>query len=194
MIPFLQIANRAFRRLPTVQSLRRFQRNKGGATAIEFAALAFPFFLLLFAIIECSLFFFAGQLLESAVDDVGRRVRTGQLDNSMTESQFKAAICTETAILFECGKLKIDLKVAAKFEDLQDPPTPVAGEIDESKYTFTPPCPEQIAMITVTYTWPVFTNYVAAHLSKLNDGSALLNALAVFRTEPYPAKAGGAAC
>jgi hypothetical protein len=46
-------------------------------------------------------------------------------------------------------------------------------------------------MITASYEWPVFTNYVAAYLSDLNNGNALLNAIAVFRTEPYPAQGGG---
>jgi Flp pilus assembly protein TadG len=166
--------------------VRRFKRNEDGATAVEFAILAFPFFLLLFAIIECSLLFFAGQMLESAVDDVGRRVRTGQLDDTMNAQQFKLEICGATALLFNCDRLNVDLKVAATFDELDDPPVPEDGEVDHSSYTFQAPCPEQIAMITVSYEWPVFTNYVAAQVSKLNSRNALLNAMAVFRTEPYP--------
>ncbi|MFZ1815548.1 MAG: TadE/TadG family type IV pilus assembly protein [Rhizobiaceae bacterium] len=171
--------------------VRRFRKEDDGTTAIEFAMLAFPFFLLLFGIIECSLLFFAGQMLESAVDDVGRRVRTGQLDNTMTEQQFKDEICTATALLFDCDDLAIDLKIAATFDDLEEPPIPDAGVVDHTAFTFSAPCPEQIAMITVSTEWPIFTNYVAAHVSNLNSGNALLNAMAVFRTEPYPAAGGG---
>jgi len=166
--------------------VRRFNGNEDGATAVEFAILAFPFFLLLFAIIECSLLFFAGQLLESTVDDVGRKVRTGQLDDTLTADQFKLEICNATALLFDCGKLNVDLKVAATFDELDEPPEPEDGEVDHSSYSFQAPCPEQIAMITVSYEWPVFTNYVAAQVSKLDSRNALLNAMAVFRTEPYP--------
>jgi len=176
---------------PMPKIVRRFSKNKDGSTAVEFAILSFPFFLLLFGIIECSLLFFAGQMLESSVDQVGRKIRTGQLNNSMTEQQFKDEICSATSLLFNCNDIKVDLKVAATFDDLSDPPTPQNGQIDTSAYSFSAPCPEQIAMITVTYEWPIFTNYVAAHLSELNSGNALLNAMAVFRTEPYPAVGGG---
>ena len=171
--------------------VRRFSKNRDGSTAVEFAILSFPFFLLLFGIIECSLLFFAGQMLESSVDEVGRKIRTGQLNNTMTEQQFKDEICASTSLLFTCPDIKVDLKVAATFDQLQEPPTPQDGEVDTSAYSFTAPCPEQIAMITVTYEWPIFTNYVAAHVSELNSGNALLNAMAVFRTEPYPAQGGG---
>ncbi len=170
--------------------VRRFNGDREGTTAVEFAMLAFPFFLLLFGIIECSLLFFAGQMLESAVDDVGRKIRTGQLDDTMTESEFKAEICTATSLLFDCDEVKVDLKVAATFDELDDPPEPEGGALNTSDYSFTAPCPEQIAMVTVTYEWPIFTNYVAAHVSNLNSGNALLNAIAVFRTEPYPAQSG----
>ena len=170
--------------------VRRFNGDREGTTAVEFAILAFPFFLLLFGIIECSLLFFAGQLLESAVDDVGRKIRTGQLDDTMTAQEFKTEICDATSILFDCDKLDVDLRVAATFDDLDNPPEPVGGEIDHSSYSFTAPCPEQIAMVTVSYEWPVFTDYVSAQISNLNSGNALLNAIAVFRTEPYPAHSG----
>ncbi len=169
----------------------RFGKQEDGVAAVEFAILAFPFFLLLFAIIECSLLFFAGQVLETAIDDVGRKIRTGQLNDTMTEAQFKAEICSATALLFTCNDIKVDLEVAATFEDLDDPPEPINGVLDTSAYAFMAPCPEQIAMITATYEWPIFTNYVQMHVSQLDSHNALLNAMAVFRTEPYPAVGGG---
>ena len=55
------------------RTIGRFRSNKKGATAVEFGLVAFPFFFLLTSIIEASLFFFAGQMLESAVDRVGRQ-------------------------------------------------------------------------------------------------------------------------
>jgi len=183
--------------------VRRFRKNQEGTTAIEFAMLAGPFFVLLFGIIESSLIFFAGQMLESAVDDVGRRVRTGQLDNSITESQFKTEVCNEAAILFDCTGIKIDLQVAAKFDDLGDPPTPDADDnsSDFSGYAFTAPCPEEIAMVTVSYEWPIFTYFAADNIYPQSAGAnnsafrkILLNAIAVFRTEPYPASATGRSC
>ena len=47
--------------------LRRFARRQDGAAAVEFAFIAAPFLALLFAILETSLVFFAGQTLEAAL-------------------------------------------------------------------------------------------------------------------------------
>ena len=191
---------RDFARAP--RFIRRFGNNESGVTAIEFAILGGPFFVLLFGIIECSLIFFAGQMLESAVDEVGRKVRTGQLNNTLTEAQFKQEVCTTAVILFECNDIKIDMKVAVEFDDLGDPPVPDGNNVtDYSGYSFTAPCPEEITMVTASYEWPIFTIYVSEGIypqAKGKSGSAyrkiVLNAISLFRTEPYPASAGGRAC
>ncbi len=181
------LANNAVARLrPLAGIVGRFRREKRGATAVEFALVAFPFFFLLSAIVESSLYFFAGQMLETAVDKVGRQVRTGQLDSNATEAEFKAAICSETALLFNCSGLMVDQRVAATFSSLGEPPGPTAGEYDPADFSYTAAGPSQIVRITATYEWPVFSNYVAAHLGDLNSGNAPLSAIAVFRTEPYP--------
>jgi Flp pilus assembly protein TadG len=183
--------------------VRRFRKNDDGTTAIEFAILAAPFFVLLFGIIESSLIFFAGQMLESSVDEVGRKVRTGQLNNTMTATQFRTEVCNSASILFDCAGIKIDLRVAAKFQDLGNPPIPNASTnaTNFSAYNFTAPCPEEIAMVTASYEWPIFTYFAADNIYPQSRGSnsaafrkILLNAVAVFRTEPYPAGSGGRAC
>ncbi len=166
--------------------VRRFKDDDDGATAVEFAMIAGPFFLLIFAIIESSIYFLAGQYLETAVDNVGRMVRTGQLDSSTTEAEFKTEICDNTSLLYDCDSLKIDLSIAATFDTLDDPPAPDAdGNYDSSSFGFTPPGASQIAMITVMYEWPILTNYAAPLMTNTSGKWALLTATAVFRTEPY---------
>lgn len=165
--------------------VRRFHKDDNGATAIEFAMLGLPFFALLMAIVETSLMFFAGQVLESSVDEVARKIRTGQLDNTMTQAELRTEICNESALLFDCGDINIDMKVVATYDELGDMPEPEDGELDPNEFTFTPAGPQQIVMVTVMSEWPVFTNYLAQYMSDLNTGNALLTAVAVFRTEPY---------
>lgn len=169
--------------LPKV--VRRLKDEEDGVTAIEFAMLAFPFFMLLMAIIETSLMFFAGQMLESSVDDVGRQIRTGQLDNGMTEDDLRDAICDEAKLLFTCSSIKIDMKVVAEFGDLGDRPAPEDGKLDDDDFGFQPAGPSQVVMVTVMTEWPIFTNYLQQYLSVLDSGNALLTAVAVFKTEPW---------
>lgn len=164
---------------------KKFGENSKGATAVEFGLVAFPFFFLLTAIIEASLFFFAGQMLESAVDRVGRKVRTGQLDSTTTQTQMKAEICSEASALFKCSGLLVDVSTAATFTGLGTPPGPSGGALDPADFGYSAPASGQIMRITVTYEWPVFSNYVAQHLADLGSGNALLTAMSVFRTEAY---------
>lgn len=166
--------------------LKRFKRNEGGATAVEFAFVGLPFFLLMFAIIEVSIFFFAGQVFESSIDTVGRMVRTGQLSASATEQQFKDIICGETASLFKCEGIHVDLTVVADFAAITPPPTPTDLATGLAGFQFTNPGPSQIVKLTVMYEWPVVTNYVASYLSSLDSRNALLTTIAVFKTEPWP--------
>ena len=55
---------------------RGFAHDESGVTAIEFGLLAVPFFSILGAILETSLVFLSGQVLESAVQDASRLIRT----------------------------------------------------------------------------------------------------------------------
>ena len=51
----------------SLRFLRRFRRAEKGATAVEFAMVAAPFFFLLFAMIEIAAVFFTSTVLENAV-------------------------------------------------------------------------------------------------------------------------------
>ena len=63
------------------KALRRFRRNRRGSAAVEFALVAPIFFALLFAIIETAIVFFAGQVLETGVQDSSRMIYTESGDS-----------------------------------------------------------------------------------------------------------------
>ncbi len=175
--------SRRLLQLPKI--VRRLKNEEDGATAVEFGMLAMPFFMLLLAIIESSISFFAGQVLESAVDDVSRKIRTGQLDQTMTEQTLRNEICAASAVLFTCEDINIDMQVVATYEDLGDRPKPVDGVVDPDDFNFESAGPRQIVMVTVVTEWPIYTNILQKYLSNLDSGKALMTAVAVFRTEPY---------
>ena len=60
--------------------LRRVLRNEDGATAVEFALIAAPFFFLLFAMLEVAAVFFTGTVLENAVLEAARQLRLHRLE------------------------------------------------------------------------------------------------------------------
>ncbi|SNY91818.1 TadE-like protein [Cohaesibacter sp. ES.047] len=82
---------------PAVAS--RFSRDEDGATAVEFALVAAPFFGMLFVIISIAHFFWTGASLEDAVQEAGRQIRVGRVEAAgMGQGEFKDFICTYLTI------------------------------------------------------------------------------------------------
>lgn len=160
---------------------RAFARSTSGATAVEFALLAIPFFVLFFSIIEIALLFMGGLVLDQAVDRIGRQVRTGQLDSTdMTEETFRKLVCDQVSMLLKCSDLKLDLRAYTKYADI-DPKPPANG--DYSAFRWERGGPGKIMALRVYYQWPAITDMMRA---KAGTGSSFqLAGVAAFRTENY---------
>ncbi len=102
------------------QLLRRFRRNRGGSTVVEFALVAPMFFALLFAIIETAFMFFASQVLETVTQDSARMIMTGQAQNAAyTQAQFKTYVCSKVAALFDCANgISVDVQSYPQFSNV----------------------------------------------------------------------------
>lgn len=181
-----------FGRRRILNAINKYKRNENGTTAVEFAIVGGPFLLLLFAIIETSLFFFASQYLESTVDDVTRKLRTGQMKSINTAEEFKTAVCAEVVALFDCdNKMRFRVETALKFDGLDSPPGTDPddydgdGNLKDSEFYFQKPGPVEVLQVTATYLWPIYTNYSAPLTPDGEGGYALINATAVVRTEPF---------
>jgi len=93
--------------------IRRYLKNREGATALEFALLILPFSFLIFGIIELAILFFFNSTLNHATAEVSRQIRTGQFQSTCSngEAEFKAAVCSYMAGLGDCdGRLRIEVK------------------------------------------------------------------------------------
>jgi Flp pilus assembly protein TadG len=67
----------------------RLARDTRGATIVEFAIVALPFFAILFAVLSASLTFFAQQSVETVTATLGRSLLTGETRaGTMTKAQF----------------------------------------------------------------------------------------------------------
>lgn len=105
----------------------KFNKNEEGATAIEFAFVAIPFFALLFGIIELALVFFISSSLSHATSEAGRIIRVGNFQACGEEDEFKALVCSSMKGLGNCWKnVRIDVVDGASFKtiSLPDPPPP----------------------------------------------------------------------
>lgn len=175
----------------------RFRRDKNGSAAIEFALLAFPFFLMIFAIIETCLTFGAEQTLNYAVDKLGRQLRTGQItfatgnSTDMTEDEFRAALCEEIKIFFSCGtdmdtRLFVDLQSYTTFADIPKDVPVTAGELDDSGFAFNPGGPSTINMLRAYYIRGIAVDMFRPYLANIKkDGDSQTNHYLIVATTAY---------
>lgn len=177
-----------FPRLKKPRLLRRFARRKDGAAAVEFALVAVPFLMIMFAILETALVFFAGQVLETAAGDSGRLILTGQAQQKKFDAaKFKAEVCGKIYGLFDCeGGLQVDVRTYASFAAI-DTSKPIDKD---GKLTFTPAYapggPGDIVVVRLAYQWPVQFSVGGFSLADLAGEKRLLLATSAFRNEPFP--------
>ena len=185
--PALSPGKLILRRLFGQRGKRGFGKDERGVTAIEFGLLALPFFAIIGAILETSFVFLASQVLDSAVNDSARLIRTGQAQaNNYTAASFRSAICSELYGLFDCSAVKIRVSTVANFSSAT-----LGNVVDTTNGNWT--MVEQyddgaglsIILVEAYYKWPVFMDFFNFNLASLPDNTRLLSAVRVFRNEPF---------
>lgn len=167
--------------------LRRFRRDRKGQVAVQFAMIALPFFMMMFAIIETALIFFANQALETATQDTARLIMTGQVQlGGMTAGTFKSSLCGRLSGLIDCaGGVDVDVKSYPSFSNVS-----IANPISNGKYVnptgFSPGKAGDIVVVRTFYQWPTFVSGLGYDPGNLDNKKRLLVATAAFRNEPGP--------
>jgi Flp pilus assembly protein TadG len=173
-------------RLKAVRLARRFVRQQSGIAAVEFGMIAAPFLALIFAILETSLIFFAGQALETAVADSGRLIMTGQAQTQgFDQNAFKNAVCAKIYGLFDCANgVFIEVKSFTSFAAMTMP-TPTLDSngniVNNFGYDAGGPC--SIVLVRLFYQWPVYVSLLG--LGDNGGTKRMLIATSAFRNEPY---------
>lgn len=176
------VLDRARRRL--ARAAGRFARAEQGATAVEFALVAIPFLMLIFAIIELGLVFLVSVTLENAVIDVGRTIRTGQVQTSGgNAASFKTAVCNKMSWLgASCASaLSIDVRT---FADYTTSNTAAANTVMPTPMSWNPGSDGSVVLVRAYYTWPLITPLLNTGLQSAN-GKRIIYAATAFTNEPY---------
>ena len=183
----------------TPSSARRLLRSRDGAAAIEFALLAIPYFLIIFAIIETFVAYTGEQLIGNAVDTLARQLRTGEIKSDTTKDAFREKFCDEISILIHCDggdseRLILDVRSFSTYADI---PTTIPrvggasfGALDATD-AFQPGGSGTINMLRAYYRWEIITDLVRPYISNIRpaDGSLpkefLIVATATYKNEDY---------
>jgi Flp pilus assembly protein TadG len=174
-------------------SWRRLQKDETGATAVEFAMVAPLFFLMLGVILETGLMMFTEYVLQTSVQEAGRKVRTGQAqEKAMSASDFRKEICDLAGIIIDCGKINVDMRAMPNFTALAAT-TPSATNIGpKDDGTVVPTSfqcgrPMQAVSLIATYDWDFSIPYFMSFFgNRKGDTSRRLAGYAMFRNEPFP--------
>jgi Flp pilus assembly protein TadG len=184
--PYSRLRAWRARHAQRVAHLRRDQR---GSAAIEFAIVAPIFFFLMFVIAETALIFVAEQVMDNAVFESARLVRTGQAQlASMTKPQFKTDVCNRMSVFINCNSANfyLDVKSYPTFAAMVTTPpvNPDQTFQDDGTYDFGDP--NDIVVVRAYYKWP--TNKIFGSLSLSSpgmNGKRMIGSFAAFRNEPY---------
>jgi TadE-like protein len=173
----------------------RWLRNDRGATAIEFAIVAVPFFMLVLGTIGIGLYFFTTNSLEHGVEGAARKIRTGEAQKSgVTIGDFKQSVCDEAGSYIDCSKLSVLVQHASSWSalvpqscvDSKNEIVSSTGDSGDAIYDYTGGASE-IVLVTLCYQWDLAQSFSFLHLGAgtNGEGSAIMQASTAFRTEPY---------
>jgi Flp pilus assembly protein TadG len=178
------------RGLRVARAISRWREDHSGTTAVEFAIVGMPFLMFLYGIIGIGLYFTTMFTLENGLEQASRLIRTGQAQKAgMTDVQFKNVVCSYIPGCVDCqNKLLVNVRSFAEADM-----TPTIGRAEclnngslTNLTTYQPGTANQVVLVTLCFEWELGNKIPFIRLGDMSNGSRLIQAAAVFRTEPYP--------
>jgi Flp pilus assembly protein TadG len=182
---------RSLRRALRARGLR-WRRNERGSVAVEFAIIAPIFFFLMFVIAETALVFIAEQVMDNAVFETARLIRTGQVQQGgMSEADFKTQVCNRMSVFVNCSSTNfyLDVKKYADFASMDTSKPLNADETFKSPGAFDFGDAGEIVIVRAYYQWPTNKIFGSLSLKNMTNGKRLIGSFAAFRNEPFTATA-----
>lgn len=186
---------RLFRRSPL---FRRWKtRSRSGVAAIEFALVAPILFVLIMAVLETGLIYFAQFVMKDAVAKATRLIRTNQADSLTSAAAFRTYVCDTAGanlMLSSCdSKLgvyavsfssEISSFTATSFSNAVAASAVDADGNMTSAYDSGVVDACNVVFLRVSYGWGIVTPGLTWFLVNLSGNRHLLSVTEVFRNEP----------
>lgn len=185
-----------FKPMPRTFGLLRRRRpsllaDERGATAVEFGLLAIPFFTIIAGILQTSVIFLATQVLESAVHDAARQIRTGQIQSAGGGIEsFRSMVCGRLYGLFaDCNQLFVDVTEVTDFTSATAAPPVDPNCLTACEWTqverWVPGDGGKVILVQVYYRYPVIVQFGPLGMANMADGTRLMGTATVFLNEPF---------
>lgn len=163
-------------------------RDQRGSTALEFSALLLPFLMMVLTLFETGIFMYRDQIMEGAVQQAARDIRTGAVDFSGADgvAKFIANVCTDAFETSSNCLIGVDVRSIPSFSSFSSIPAltynPTTGAC--TNCTFATGTGDTIVVVRAVRS----TQFTIPGISSLmgQSQSPFLNYhTAVFRTEPF---------
>lgn len=186
-----------FRMCRTNRLRRRlgFAADKRGSTAVEFAIVAPLFLMMMFSTFEVGWFFFANSVVDAAVGDAARLIKTGQVQRWGGDNQDKLDtlyddICNVVKAFGGCdNKLTIEVKNFTSFAALAADTTAAtcadAPPDEVAAIPFEPGGELTIVRIRICYIYKTLNPAIGINMSEPGTNKRRLISTMIFRNEPY---------
>jgi Flp pilus assembly protein TadG len=149
--------------------------------------IAPPFLFLLMALFQIGLVFMANIVMENAMAEASRTIRTGQAQKgNFTQEQFRQRFCDALVGVIACdSNLLIDVQALPNFGavSLSWPIDPDGSWTAPGGYS--PGTGSEVVVVRAFYQYRVWLPFVGATLANLPNGRRLLASAAAFRNEPF---------
>lgn len=164
----------------------KFIGDSRGSAAIEFAILALPFFVVIFAIAEIAVMYFVDSGLDAALHKAVRQVRVGVAKTgSWDATKFKQVVCSELSYSFGCStELKVRAIVVTDMSSVTKT-SPISGGSLNVTEDFDLGDSSSYVLVQAFLPWnPVFKLYSVSS-AQLSDGSYVLGSAELIKNEPF---------
>ena len=170
-----------------IGSLKRrlglFHRKEDGATAVEFALIALPFFGLLSMVFETAAMLFTDISLQNGVNQTARLIRTGQVQTqSISQARFREILCGNVAFYIDCSKIRLYItkSTSPNFTNR----TNLMNATGETPQRWEVGAASEWTLVQVSYDWKLFIPQISM-LANVGSDTRRIVAGALFRNEPY---------
>lgn len=129
--------------------------------------------------------FLASTLLQGAVADAARLIRTGQLQSDADpETTFQEALCDMAGVLMNCSDFQYQVETLAAFSDADmEPETDDDGNLTETPFDLGGV--SDVVLVRVVYLYPLMTPAIGAFFADYPGNKRMLMATTVLESEPY---------
>ncbi len=193
-IPLAAIGRSSTSRFRRLSPLGRLLRCREGATALELAFVLPVFMYLLTGIVEMAMLFYTTTVVDGAVTDSARKIRTGQAQLSgNTLSTFQTQLCSSLGSVYDCNSMTFNVQTFSSFATVSMPTVKLDADgnlVDEDGNPIVLPFNAggsgEITVVRVIYSWSFFTPLIGNLMSgSTSTTTKLFSSTAVFRNEPY---------